>query len=127
MDARRRLSLWLPPAAWAALIFAFSSMPDLHSGLAYDFPLRKLAHAVEYAVLAGLLRRAAAGQWPARGPGWAAGFAFAASALYAVSDEWHQSFVPGRRGALSDCLIDAGGAAAWLALTEARRRGMLSR
>lgn len=44
--------------------------------------------------------------------GWrhAAG-AFLISAAYAVTDEVHQSFVPGRGGAVTDVLIDASGAA----------------
>lgn len=127
MSARRAASLWLPPAAWAAAILAVSSIPDLNSGLEYDFPLRKLAHAVEYAVLAGLLRRAFAGQFPGRGPLWASGCSFIVAALFAISDEWRQSFVPGRRGAASDVAIDAAGAAAFLGLTLARTRGILSR
>ena len=104
-DMRRLLGLWGPVAAWCALIFAFSSIPDLGSGLEYDYPLRKLAHMAEYAVLYLLARRA-----------MGARAALAFSILYAASDEWHQTFVPGRRGAASDVLIDALGAgAAWVA------------
>ena len=44
---------------WAALIFAFSSVPDLGTGLGgWDVVLRKIAHAAEYAVLGALLLRA---------------------------------------------------------------------
>ncbi|MBX9720207.1 MAG: VanZ family protein, partial [Candidatus Obscuribacterales bacterium] len=32
------------------------------------------------------------------------------SCLYAISDEWHQSFVPGRTALASDVLIDTCGA-----------------
>ena len=53
------LRLWLPVVAWAALIFALSSVPDLGTGLGgWDLVLRKLAHAAEYAVLGALLARA---------------------------------------------------------------------
>ncbi len=96
----RRLSAWGPVVAWCALIFWFSSIPDLKSSLSYDYPLRKLAHMAEYAVLFALLRRASVGR----------AAAFALSVLYAVTDEWHQSFVPGRAGAATDVLIDAAGA-----------------
>ncbi|MDX6768977.1 MAG: VanZ family protein [Elusimicrobiota bacterium] len=96
----KRLAAWGPVVAWCALIFVFSSVPDLNSGLAYDYPLRKVAHMVEYGVLALLVRRAGAGN--------AAAFVF--SVLYAASDEWHQSFVPGRAGAASDVFIDGAGA-----------------
>ena len=48
--------LWLPVVAWAALIFAFSSVPDLGTGLGgWDLVLRKIAHAAEYAILGALL------------------------------------------------------------------------
>jgi VanZ family protein len=36
--------------------------------------------------------------------------------MYAVSDEWHQTFVPTRVGTPSDVMIDAAGAALGLAL-----------
>jgi hypothetical protein len=36
--------------------------------------------------------------------------AFAFAAVFAASDEWHQTFVPGRDGNVRDVLIDTGGA-----------------
>jgi VanZ family protein len=92
--------LWLPVVAWAALIFAFSSVPDLGTGLGgWDLVLRKIAHAAEYAVLGALLVRATG----------RAGVAVGLGTLYAVSDEVHQSFVPGRLGSPLDVALDAGG------------------
>ena len=94
------LRLWLPVVLWAALIFTLSSVPDLGTGLGgWDLVLRKLAHAAEYAVLGGLLLRALQAELPA----------FAAGVAYAISDEVHQHFVPGRRGAPLDVLIDTVG------------------
>ena len=53
------VSRWLPVVAWAAVIFAFSSVPSLSTHLGtWDLVLRKLAHMTEYAVLALLLLRA---------------------------------------------------------------------
>ncbi|CAN5670045.1 VanZ family protein [soil metagenome] len=93
---------WLPVAAWAGLIFAFSSVPDLGTGLGgWDLVLRKLAHTAEFAVLGALLVRATD----------RAGVAFALGALYAVSDELHQVFVPGRLGSPLDVVIDTVGVA----------------
>jgi VanZ family protein len=90
--------LWLPVAAWAALIFALSSVPDLGTGLGgWDLVLRKLAHAGEYAVLGALLARAT--ERPR--------LAFVLAVLYAVTDELHQLVVPGRHGAPFDVAIDA--------------------
>jgi VanZ family protein len=97
-----QLRLWLPVVAWAALIFALSSIPDLGTGLGtWDLVLRKIAHASEYAVLGALLLRAVGHAVPAFGLGVA----------YAVSDEIHQSFVEGRRGTPLDVLIDSIGVA----------------
>jgi VanZ family protein len=94
------LSGWLPVVAWAALIFTLSSIPDLGTGLGgWDLALRKIAHAAEYAVLGALLLRAIEREAPAAALGIA----------YAVTDEVHQAFVPGRQGAPLDVLIDAVG------------------
>ena len=95
-----RLRAWVPVVLWAAVIFAFSSIPSLGTGLGtWDLVLRKLAHTAEYAVLGGLLLRAVRRPWPA----------IALGALYAVSDEVHQHFVAGRHGAWYDVLIDTVG------------------
>ena len=91
---------WGPVVAWAAVIFAFSSIPSLGTGLGtWDLVLRTIAHATEFAILAALLVRAL------RHTGWAVAIAIA----YAVSDEIHQSFVSGREGALRDVGIDSVG------------------
>jgi VanZ family protein len=94
--------LWLPVVVWAGVIFAFSSVPDLGTGLGgWDLVLRKIAHAGEYAILCALLLRATG----------RTGLAFALGTLYAVTDELHQAFVPGRAGAPLDVAIDAVGVA----------------
>ena len=98
----------------AGFLFYLSGIPYLRITLAwYDIILRKLAHLFVYAVLARLLARALTGStcWS-----WKKIFlgSLALSILYACSDEYHQTFVPGRVGCLHDVLIDA--LAAWLAL-----------
>ena len=99
---RSTLGAWLPVIVWAAVIFAFSSVPSLSTQLGtWDTILRKLAHLAEYAILGALLCRAL------RRPG----LAILAAILYAVSDEIHQTFVEGRVGAPLDVGIDALGAA----------------
>ena len=102
------LRRWAPVVLWAAVIFVFSSIPDLGTGLgSWDLVLRKLAHAVEFAVLGALLLRALGSEAPVLALGTA----------YAISDEVHQMFVAGRRGSPWDVLIDvvgvAVGVAAW--------------
>ena len=102
---------WAPVVAWAALIFALSSISDLSSGLGWwDLVLRKLAHATEYAILGALLLRAL------RRPGWAVALGIA----YAISDEIHQSFVPGRQGSSLDVLIDSAGVIAGVVVAARR-------
>ncbi|OGR94935.1 MAG: hypothetical protein A2V88_02430 [Elusimicrobia bacterium RBG_16_66_12] len=111
----RKLSLWLPVAAWCALIFTLSSIPYLSSGSQWDFPLRKLAHMAEYGVLFALTRRALSSSGVrARRASWASAFF---CVFYAASDEWHQTFVPGRHGAAGDVAIDMAGVSAWWALS----------
>ena len=115
-DRRSRLSVWLPVIAWAAVIFAFSSVPSLGTDLGtWDLLLRKAAHLVEYAILGALLARAT------RSPL----LAVALAGLYAASDELHQTFVDGRVGAPLDVAIDSLGAAvgvlAWTRLAGRRR------
>jgi VanZ family protein len=106
---------WLPVVLWAAVIFAFSAVPSLSSGLGtWDFVLRKLAHVTEYAILGALLARALR-DFPA----------LLAGIAYAATDELHQHFVPGRQGALLDLGIDATGVLVGILLANrlaARRR-----
>ena len=105
-----RFSRWLMIAGWMALIFFLSSQPQLPSPpdpLA-DLIFKKGAHFTVYAVLAVLFRRALP---PSR---WIWTLSWMFTVLYAASDEWHQSFVPGRHPHLTDVLIDACGAATGL-------------
>jgi VanZ family protein len=105
----RRLDPWLPPLVLMGVIFFFSAQPDLNSGLGVaDTILRKLAHVVEYALLALLWLRALRTRMDARR---AALVALVITSLYAASDELHQSFVEGRHGSPLDWAIDTAGAA----------------
>jgi len=109
MTRSRALSVWLPIVAWAAVIFALSSIPSLSTGLGlWDTILRKGAHITEYAILGALLYRALENEV----------VALAAGIAYAATDEFHQHFVRGRHGAPVDVAIDAVGVAlgmlAWL-------------
>jgi VanZ family protein len=108
----RPVILWLPVVVWAAIIFSFSAIPSLNSGLGtWDYVLRKCAHMAEYAILAILLRRAIGRDLPA----------LLLASAYAVTDEFHQTFVPGRHGAPIDWAIDTLGALLGLVLLRARR------
>jgi VanZ family protein len=104
---------WLPVLVWAGVIFAFSSVPHLSTGLGtWDYVLRKGAHMTEYAILALLVLRAAGSY----------AWAFALTVGYAASDEFHQTFVRGRHGSPVDVGIDAVGALLGLAASLYTRR-----
>jgi VanZ family protein len=104
---RTRAGRWLPVVAWAAVIFAFSSIPSLSTGLGFwDTVLRKGAHVVEFGVLGALLARASGLVVPA----------FLLGVAYAASDEIHQRYVGGRNASLVDVAIDAVGVALGIAL-----------
>jgi VanZ family protein len=100
---------WPAAVVYAGAIFVFSSIPsdripDSFSGA------DKLVHLAEYGVLGALLAIALG---VGRAPGWArAALALALAAGYGVSDEWHQSFVPGRMTSFWDIAADTVGAAA---------------
>jgi len=72
-----------------------------------DTIARKNAHAFEYTVLAFLLS-ASFFSFDKRGRGIIIYILFICL-FYAVTDEFHQSFVPGRSSRASDVLIDFGG------------------
>lgn len=109
---------WLLLLAWMGMIFYLSAQPDLPSAPEplLDLILKKTAHAFVYAVLAALFYRAVdrSGIQKINLAPWLL------AVLYAVSDEIHQTFVPGRYGRATDVLIDSLGAAvgvlvmAWL-------------
>jgi VanZ family protein len=112
-----QLIRWLAVIGWMALIFFFSSQPQLPSpeDPLVDLLFKKSAHFAVYAVLAVLLWRALpAGHWAWR-------LAWVLAVLYASSDEWHQSFVPNRHPQVTDVLIDACGAATGLLIAWRRR------
>jgi VanZ family protein len=104
-----RLDLWLPPLVLMGVIFAFSAQPSLDSGLGLiDQIGRKLVHFAEYALLCFLWWRALV---TVMTPRRAVLLAFALASAYAITDEFHQTFVEGRHGNPVDWLIDSAGAA----------------
>lgn len=103
------LKYWAPPLLYMGLIFGISAMeqPPLPMPEFEWFTIDKLYHFVEYAILGGLLAIAFV-KAPPRGFrakwGWSAAALIAI--LYGASDEWHQTFVPGRLATFEDWVAD---------------------
>ncbi len=130
---------WLPVLIWMGVIFWFSHQPGdvsgassgrivalITSGITTIFPfleinvemfhflLRKGAHFGVYAVLGILSVRAFHISGYSRKQGILYGWILAT--FYAGTDEFHQTFIPGRSGELSDVLIDSAGALTGIAV-----------
>jgi VanZ family protein len=96
--------------AWMALITYWSSQgslpidkPDV-ANLLHNFQHR-LSHLLAFGLM-GLLGRWAFDGWPR-----AALLAVLVTSLFGITDEFHQSFVPGRRAAMDDWALDTVAAA----------------
>ncbi len=122
------LSLWLPVIVVAALIFtlsSFSQLPSPPSGIS-----DKHEHFTIYFLLGLTLVRALA---RGRLAGVTLPVAIIAAllvTLYGASDEFHQSFVPGRDSSVFDLAADGVGALgaavlllAWAIIRRGRMRG----
>jgi VanZ family protein len=110
---------WGAVLAWMGLIFflsAQSRLPNLSPSLS-DALQDIVGHFVGYAVLAALLHWALSGL----GTRHATLLTLVIVLLYACSDEFHQSFVPGRHPDLFDIVTDLVGAAFALLAINLRR------
>lgn len=126
MNVRLFIKYWLPVLLWMVFIFIGSTdlmsaehtsrfigpflrwfAPDITDAaiVSIQFFVRKCAHVMEYAILSALLLRALRQHLLA-----ARSVAFVLAALYAVLDEFHQSFVPSRTGSPWDVVTDSIGA-----------------
>jgi VanZ family protein len=101
-----RFIRWLPALLWMAFIFYWSSQSVLPiDGNEYSDLLHRLGHFGAYSILAVLL---VIGFGSGTRGLWAA---FIAASLYGVTDEIHQSFVPGRSGRLEEVVLNTFSAA----------------
>lgn len=90
---------FLPALIWMLIIFYFSSQQTTGIGgesYLFRFALLKSFHIVEYAILTLLLFFVIKKNK----------YLFLASYIYALSDEFHQMFVPGRTGNIQDTFFD---------------------
>ncbi|MBL4938671.1 VanZ family protein [Clostridium sp. YIM B02515] len=125
---KRKNIKWLLVVVWMIVIFVFSSMNGDSSdekskfviyifnllglnlngifGTLADFIVRKCAHFTEYFILYMLLYNALKENFSFKK---ALLFSIIGVFLYASSDEFHQSFVPGRGPSFRDVCIDTSG------------------
>lgn len=106
----KKFLVWTEVILWCGVIFYFSSIPYLmieQLGV-LDLILRKIAHISEYAVLSALLFRAFKTTTKLS---YNKIYLYTVSLciLYAISDEIHQHFVPGRNCRILDIVIDTVG------------------
>lgn len=146
MDFRKILP-WVLVILWMALIFYLSHQPatksnGLSTGItekivemvekiapdididmgSFNHILRKNAHFFAYLVLGALV---ANGLRSCNVNGYKCiGFALLICVLYAISDEIHQLYVPGRGGQVKDVIIDSAGALVGILGYWRRRRGV---
>ncbi|KGM94526.1 VanZ family protein [Clostridium novyi A str. 4552] len=129
----RKILLWLTVIMWMGLIFKFSSQPAVQSSklsgkvtnvnvkaiekvkpntkfniVEFHHMVRKNAHFFIYLVL-GILTLNALRKSEVKGYKGII-FALLICVIYAISDEIHQTFVPGRTGMVKDVFIDIAGA-----------------
>jgi len=108
---KRIAIFWLPTFTWMGLIFFLSSFHKLQASEVgwQDFIIRKLAHFLEYFILYFLFYRALKNTTKLAS-GRVFLLAFLLTVFYAISDEYHQTFVSGRTGRPFDIGVDSSGA-----------------
>ncbi len=131
----RKLSHWLPPFLWMTAIFIFSTdlfssgntggfvakiIRGLYPTISEEnlemahFLVRKAGHFTVYAVLAFLLIRSFRSSSTQRWHWHWALYSFFVVGIYALLDEFHQSFTTSRTGSIYDSMIDLTGGACML-------------
>ena len=128
-EMNRKVIDWVFVVIWCGLIFCFTASPlftgentahwireiieKFHMGhsahidggfFSLNFIIRKATHLTAFGILAILFYRALR-PWRYARP-----FAWLITVVYAATDEWHQSFQPGRTPKVMDVFIDACGA-----------------
>jgi VanZ family protein len=95
------LPRWIPALVMMIVIFLFSSRStsELPNFLGWDYVIKKTAHIFEYGLLALTFLFAFRFEPKYRWVAWLL------AVLYAATDEYHQSFVPGRHSSLMDVLL----------------------
>ena len=104
----RALSLWAPVGFWMVSLFVASAQSDV--GVAGRIP-DWVTHGTAYCILGLLVSRATSGGLGRPLIRGEALLIVVLCTLYGLSDEFHQSFVPGRDASSWDVVKDCGGSA----------------
>lgn len=107
------LTRWLTVVIWMIVIYYFSDQPNSAATTQQYFGdanliARKIAHISEFAILTLLLNWSISYSEARQSKGfWF--ISLLLSLCYAIFDEWHQEYVPGRSASVFDVLIDSSG------------------
>lgn len=145
----QKIFSWIAVILWMSLIFYLSDQPAAESGElsnkiteavirtiekvaqpasldkgSLNHIVRKIAHFTCYLILAILVKNAL--ERSGLHGGKSILFALLICIIYAISDEVHQLFIPGRSGEIRDVLLDSSGAISgiliYLGITSVRSR-----
>ena len=108
MPKSRFTYYWLPVLVYCVAIFIQSSFPTAGQ-LPQWSGMDKLLHVAAYALLGFLFFRALAANRPNENRNPSLIISILLTGLYGLSDEFHQSFVPGRTAEAADALADLAG------------------
>ena len=108
MFLKQKIKLWFPVFLWCGVIFTLSSMPTLPAPeiIWWDFILKKSDHIIEYAILYYLVYRALTKNFLKQKNSLITVYSLLFTLLYSISDEYHQSFTPGRHCKAMDIGFD---------------------
>ncbi len=133
VSQRKAVSLlwyWVPPIAYAALIFYLSSLPHPEETIPGFWSVEMLGdktlHMIEYGFFGILCFRAFRHAGGLRAAHYAPVLAIVTAVLYGVTDEMHQFYVPFRESSGWDVLADSVGACVavltWRAIVELKEK-----
>jgi VanZ family protein len=99
------LRFWFPVIGYFGIIFYASSLPGVKTPVPFE-GFDKVLHSFEYLPWGFLVTRALAQTLPGLSPQKTIATNILLVFLCGISDEFHQSFVPGRETSLADVMAD---------------------
>lgn len=113
---KRFAKYWMPVIIYAGIIFYFSSLSEPLRKIPLFPHADKIIHFFEFAFLGLLLRRALLNSSRLYFESHAIRWTIIFGMIYGITDEFHQSFVPGRDAGVPDLFFDSIGilASLWL-------------